>query len=191
MIEAFKSLTSTMIPLDRADVDTDQIIPAEYLKRIERSGFGEFLFKGLRESDPNFVLHDARYSGAKILVAGRNFGSGSSREHAPWALEDYGIRAIIAPSFADIFRNNCVNVGIVCVVLEDDMVRELMDRALADPTFEITVDLEAHEVRAGDDTIPFEIDAHHRHRLLRGLDHIALTLDKAPHIDAFERKRGG
>ncbi len=187
MIEAFKSLTSTILPLDRADVDTDQIIPAEYLKRIERSGFGQFLFKGLRDDDPNFVLNDPVYSDAQILVAGRNFGCGSSREHAPWAIEDHGIRAIIAPSFADIFRNNCVNAGVVCVVLDEEAVGRLIEIGIADHTAEITVDLDAQQVRAGDDTYPFDIDEHHRYRLLRGLDHISLTLEKSDHIDEYER----
>ncbi|MCC7076249.1 MAG: 3-isopropylmalate dehydratase small subunit [Acidimicrobiia bacterium] len=187
-MEAFKSLTSAAIPLDRPDIDTDQIIPAQYMKRIERSGYGRYLFDALRR-DPDFVLNDARYEGAKILVAGRNFGCGSSREHAPWALEDYGIRAIIAPSFADIFRNNCVNVGIVTIVLEEDTVKELIERSTTEPAAEITVDLERCEVRAGDDVWTFEVDAFHRERLLKGLDHIDLTLQYEDAIAAHERRR--
>ncbi len=185
-MEAFKALTSTTIPLDRANVDTDQIIPAEYLKRIERTGFGEFLFKSLRDSDPDFVFNDVRYSGSQILVSGPNFGSGSSREHAPWALEDYGIRAVIAPSFADIFQNNCVNVGIVTVELDADIVAMLIDRAKIDPESEITVDLERCDVIVGDDKYPFEVDGHARQRLLEGLDHVALTLDREHHIANYE-----
>lgn len=187
-IEAFKSLTSAAIPLDRPDIDTDQIIPAQYMKRIERSGYGRYLFDALRR-DPDFVLNDARYDGAKILVAGRNFGCGSSREHAPWALEDYGIRAIIAPSFADIFRNNCVNVGIVTIVLDEEAVKELIERSTTEPAAEITVDLERCEVRAGDDVWTFEVDAFHRERLLKGLDHIDLTLQHEDAIAAHEQHR--
>jgi 3-isopropylmalate/(R)-2-methylmalate dehydratase small subunit len=187
-MEAFKSVSSGAIPLDRADVDTDQIIPAQYMKRVERSGYGRYLFDALR-TDPDFVLNDDRYEGARILLAGRNFGCGSSREHAPWALEDFGIRAIIAPSFADIFRNNCVNVGIVTVALDDEVVGELILRSQADPGAEITVDLERCEVRAGDDVWAFEIDAFSRDRLLRGLDHVGLTLQHEDHITAYEQGR--
>lgn len=188
-IEAFKSLTSAAIPLDRPDVDTDQIIPAQYMKRVERSGYGRYLFDALRR-DPDFVLNDSRYGGAKILLTGRNFGCGSSREHAPWALEDYGIRAIVAPSFADIFRNNCVNVGIVTIVLDEEVVEELMARSAGEPEAEITVDLERCEVRAGDDSWRFEIDSFHRERLLKGLDHVDLTLQHEDAIEAHERRRG-
>lgn len=184
-MEAFKSVTAKAIPLDRADVDTDQIIPAEHLKRVERSGFGRFLFESLR-ADPGFVLNDARHDGAKILVAGPNFGCGSSREHAVWAIEDYGIRAVIAPSFADIFRNNCGNVGVCCVALDEADVRRLMTVAQESPETEITVDLEACEVRCGDDRYPFEFDPSTRERLLRGLDHIGLTLVHEDRIAAYE-----
>lgn len=189
-MEAFKALTSKAIPLDRSDVDTDQIIPAQYMKRVERTGYGQFLFDALRR-DPDFVLNDKRYGGARILLAGRNFGCGSSREHAPWALEDYGIRVIIAPSFADIFRNNCVNVGILTVVLDEAVVSELLSRSVQDPEAEITVDLETCEVRAGDDRWPFDVDEFHRERLLKGQDQIDLTLRHEDRIAAYESRRMG
>lgn len=184
-MEAFKSVTAKAIPLDRADVDTDQIIPAAHLKRVERSGFGRFLFEGLRD-DPAFVLNDHAHDGAGILIAGPNFGCGSSREHAVWAIEDYGIRAVIAPSFADIFRNNCGNVGVCCVVLAEGDVRALMTIAQDSPETEITVDLEALEVRCGDDVFPFDVDPATRDRLLKGLDHIGLTLEHEDRITDFE-----
>lgn len=188
-MEAFKSITAKAIPLDRADVDTDQIIPAVHLKRVERSGFGRFLFESLRE-DPGFVLNDHRHDGAQILVAGPNFGCGSSREHAVWAIEDYGIRAVIAPSFADIFRNNCGNVGVCAVVLDPEDVHRLMTVARESPETEVTVDLEALEVRCGDDTYPFDVDPATRDRLLKGLDHIGLTLEHEARISAYEAARG-
>lgn len=187
-MEAFRALTSKAIPLDRSDVDTDQIIPAQYMKRVERTGYGQFLFDSLRR-EPDFVLNDERYEGARILVAGRNFGCGSSREHAPWALEDYGIRVIIAPSFADIFRNNCVNVGIVTVVLDEAVVSELLSRSTQDPESEITVDLETCEIRAGDDRWTFDLDEFHRERLLKGQDQIGLTLRYEDRIAAYESRR--
>src|SRR5205809_2157834 len=137
--------TGTVLPLDRSDVDTDQIIPAEYLKRIERTGFGPFLFAEWRK-DPGFVLNRPEHAGASILLAGANFGSGSSREHAVWALEDAGFRAVIAPSLADIFRTNCTKVGLVPVQLPADTVRTLMDAVVVDPSVRITVDLEARTV---------------------------------------------
>lgn len=187
-IEAFRALTSKAIPLDRRDVDTDQIIPAQYMKRVERTGYGRYLFEALR-CDPDFVLNDERYAGSQVLVAGANFGCGSSREHAPWALEDYGIRAIIAPSFADIFRGNCVNVGIVTVVLEEDVVRALMDRHRQEPDAEITVDLDEMVVQAGDDTFDFDLDEFDRERLRKGLDSIDVTLRFEDDIARFERRR--
>jgi len=187
-MEAFKSITSKAAPLDRADVDTDQIIPAAHLKRIERSGFGKYLFEGLR-GEAGFTVDDPAHAGARILVAGPNFGCGSSREHAVWALEDYGFRAIIAPSFADIFRNNCGNVGIVCVTLDEADVRRLMALATDEPDTEITVDLQAQEVRVGDDVYPFTVDPATRERLLKGLDHIGLTLEHEDLISAHESRR--
>jgi 3-isopropylmalate/(R)-2-methylmalate dehydratase small subunit len=180
--------TGRAVPLDRSDVDTDQIVPAEYLKRIERTGFGPFLFDSWRR-DPGFILNDPRYEGATILVTGPNFGSGSSREHAVWALEDHGFRAILAPSFADIFRNNCTKVGVLPVQLPEPAIRTLLDAAAADPALEVSVDLEARRVTAPGVDEPFEIDDFTRWRLLEGLDDIGLTLRHVEEIDAFERAR--
>ena len=187
-MEPFRTHTGRAVPLDRADVDTDQIVPAEYLKRIERSGFGPFLFAEWR-TDPDFVLNRPEHRGATILLAGPNFGSGSSREHAVWALEDAGFRAVIAPSFADIFRNNCSKIGVLAVELPAESVRALMDAVLDDPTTEIVVDLEALRVSAPAVDERFEMDPYTRWRLLEGLDDIALTLSHEAAIDAFERSR--
>jgi 3-isopropylmalate/(R)-2-methylmalate dehydratase small subunit len=181
-------VTGTAVALDRADVDTDQIIPAKYLKRVERTGYGEFLFDEWRK-DPSFVLNDERYAGASILLAGPNFGSGSSREHAVWALEDYGFRAVIAPSFADIFRNNCTKIGILPVELPLESVRALMDAVLDDATTEITVDLDARRVTAPSVQETFEIDDYTRWRMMEGLDDIGLTLRHADAIAAYEATR--
>src|SRR5918999_6331023 len=144
-MEPVRKVEGTAVPLDRSDVDTDQIVPARFLKRIERTGFGAFLFAEWRR-DPSFVLNDPRYEGATILLAGANFGSGSSREHAPWALADYGFRAVIAPSFADIFRNNCTKNGLLPVVLEEDEVAEIVRRARGSRGYQLTVDLERRVV---------------------------------------------
>jgi 3-isopropylmalate/(R)-2-methylmalate dehydratase small subunit len=187
-VRPFTTLTGRAVPLDRADVDTDQIIPAEYLKRVERTGFGPFLFDSWR-TDPAFVLNRPEYLGATILVTGPNFGSGSSREHAVWALEDHGFRAIIAPSFADIFRNNCTKVGLLPMVLPEPVVRTLLEAVAADPATEITVDLEARRVRTAGVDAAFEIDDFTRWRLLEGLDDIGLTLRHEDAIAAFERTR--
>jgi 3-isopropylmalate/(R)-2-methylmalate dehydratase small subunit len=189
-MRAFTVHTGRATPLDRSDVDTDQIIPAEYLKRVERSGFGPFLFHSWR-SDPTFVLNQSAYAGSTILVTGPNFGSGSSREHAVWALEDHGFRAIIAPSFADIFRNNCTKVGLLPVELAPDTVRSLMDLVLADPATEITVDLQTRTVSAPGLHAAFGIDDFTRWRLLEGLDDIGLTQRHEDAIDAFEAARPG
>jgi 3-isopropylmalate/(R)-2-methylmalate dehydratase small subunit len=187
-MEPVTRIEGTAVPLDRADVDTDQIIPAQYLKRIERSGFGPFLFDEWRK-DPDFVLNDPRFEGASILIAGANFGSGSSREHAPWALEDYGFRAIIAPSFADIFQNNCTKIGLLPVELRDESVRALLDAVLDDPATLIEVDLASLAVRArGIDEI-FDMEEYTRWRLMQGLDDVGLTLRSAQAIDAFEAGR--
>jgi 3-isopropylmalate/(R)-2-methylmalate dehydratase small subunit len=188
-MRAFTSHTGRAVPLDRADVDTDQIIPAEYLKRVERTGFGPFLFDSWRK-DPDFVLNRPEHRGATILVTGPNFGSGSSREHAVWALEDHGFRAIVAASFADIFRNNCTKVGLLPVVLTPERTRELLDAVTADPSLEITVDLQAQRVTGGGVDEGFEIDAFTRWRLLEGLDDVGLTLRHADEIAAFELSRG-
>jgi 3-isopropylmalate/(R)-2-methylmalate dehydratase small subunit len=187
-MNAFTKHTGRAVPLDRSDVDTDQIIPAQYLKRIERTGFGAFLFESWSK-EPDFVLNDPRFAGATILLAGANFGSGSSREHAVWALEDYGFRAVISPRFADIFRNNCTKVGVLPVELPTESVRALMDAVLDDPATEITVDLEAMRVSAPSVQESFEIDPFTRHRLLEGLDDVGLTLLHEDEITRFESTR--
>jgi 3-isopropylmalate/(R)-2-methylmalate dehydratase small subunit len=187
-MRAFTTHTGGALPLDRADVDTDQIIPAEYLKRVERTGFGPFLFDSWRK-DPAFVLNRPEYGDATILVTGPNFGSGSSREHAVWALEDHGFRAVLAPSFADIFRNNCTKVGLLPVALPEPTIRTLLDAIVADPSLELTVDLERRRVTGGGVDSAFEIDDFTRWRLLEGLDDIGLTLRHADEIEAFERAR--
>lgn len=186
----FRVHTGRAAVLDRADVDTDQIVPAEYLKRIERTGFGPFLFAEWR-TDPDFVLNRPEADGASILVTGPNFGCGSSREHAVWALEDHGFRAIIAPSFADIFRTNCTKVGLLPVALPTETVRSLMDAVEADPALQVTVDLEAREVQAGSIRAAFEIDDFTRWRLLEGLDDIGLTLRHEDAISSYEATRPG
>jgi 3-isopropylmalate/(R)-2-methylmalate dehydratase small subunit len=187
-VEPIGRIEGTAVPLDRADVDTDQIIPAQYLKRVERTGFGPFLFDEWRK-DPDFVLNDPRYDGATILITGPNFGSGSSREHAPWALEDYGFQAVVAPSFADIFRNNCAKIGLLTVELRDESVRALMDAVLDDPTTRIVIDLQELTVRAPGIDEVFDMEPFTRWRLLEGLDDIGLTLRHADAIDAFEARR--
>ena len=181
--------------LDRPNVDTDQIIPKQFLKRVERTGFGEFLFYDWRfradgQADPSFPLNEPRYRGASILIAGKNFGCGSSREHAPWALADYGFRAIIASSFADIFRNNCMKNGLLPVVLSDAEVGRLMNRARARDGYEITVDLDARLVRdSAGFSAGFDIDDFQRDCLLNGLDDIGLTLQHEAEIAAYENNR--
>jgi 3-isopropylmalate/(R)-2-methylmalate dehydratase small subunit len=177
-----------MAPLDRADVDTDQIIPKQFLKRTERTGYGPFLFYDWR-ANGDFVLDRPEYAGASILLAGANFGCGSSREHAPWALRDAGFRAIVAPSFADIFRGNCHKTGLLPVALPESQVRHLMDLASEDPSASITVDLEAQEVRGDGFAYRFEIDPFARECLLNGLDEIALVERHLSDIDAFETQR--
>jgi 3-isopropylmalate/(R)-2-methylmalate dehydratase small subunit len=187
-MRAISVIEGTAVPLDRSDVDTDQIIPAQYLKRIERTGFGPFLFDEWRK-DPDFVLNDPRYDGASILIAGANFGSGSSREHAPWAIEDYGFEAVIAPSFADIFRNNCFKIGLLPVELRAESVRALMDAVLDDPTTRIVVDLPNRVVRAPGLDETFDIDEFTHWRLTEGLDDIGLSLRNEDEISAFEARR--
>jgi 3-isopropylmalate/(R)-2-methylmalate dehydratase small subunit len=182
-----------MAPLPRANVDTDQIIPKQFLKRVERSGFGPFLFwdwaqDAEGELDPEFILNRPEYRRAVVLVSGPNFGSGSSREHAPWAIEDRGFRAIIAPSFADIFRGNACNVGLLPVALSDSEVATLTQIA-NDPANSVTIDLPAQTVTAAEFTASFEIDPAVKHRLMNGLDHIALTLEHEREIEAYEATR--
>jgi 3-isopropylmalate/(R)-2-methylmalate dehydratase small subunit len=187
-MEAVRRIRGKVMPLNRADVDTDQIIPAKYLKRIERSGFGQFAFEEWRK-DPSFVTNDHRYDGASILVTGPNFGCGSSREHAPWALQDMGLKAIIAPSFADIFRNNCAKIGLLTVVLPQSDINQLVARAEDAPGFDAEVDLESQTVRFGSEVRQFEIDPFVKHCLLDGLDDISLTLQRADAIATFEEHR--
>ena len=189
-MEAVRRVEGRAVPLDRSDVDTDQIVPARFLKRIERTGFGEFLFAEWRQ-DPGFVLNDERYDGATILLAGANFGSGSSREHAPWALEDYGFRAVIAPSFADIFRNNCCKIGLLPVELPQESVQALMDAVLDDPSTMIVVDLEALAVTAPTVQESFAFEDFRRWCLLEGYDDVDLTLRHVDEISAYEASRPG
>ena len=179
--------TGRIAPLDRANVDTDQIIPKQFLKRIERTGFGPFLFHDWRK-DPDFVLNRPEHAGAKFLVTGPNFGCGSSREHAPWALEDAGFRAIIAPSFADIFKQNCLKIGVIPVQLAPGEVDRLLALAAAKPSLEITVDLAEQTVTAEGFEASFEVDSFSRVNILEGLDEIALTIRNAD-ISTFERGR--
>ena len=176
------------VPLDRPDVDTDQIVAASALKRIERSGFGRYLFADWRK-DPSFVMNDPRFEGATILLSGPNFGCGSSREHAVWALEEAGFRTVIAPSFADIFRSNCTKVGLLSVQLPGETVDALMDAVRTEPGTELTVDLVAKVVTGGGVEAPFNIDGFTRSRLLEGLDDIGLTLGHEAEIEAYERTR--
>ncbi len=186
-------VTGTMVPLPQADIDTDQIIPKQFLTRIERTGYGDFLFhdwatteEGTPSSD--FFVNDPQRAGAKVLVAGRNFGCGSSREHAVWAIQDWGFDAVIAPSFGDIFRNNCVNVGLLTVELPDDQVALIQDIA-QDPNATIRVDLEQQVVEAADYVFEFGIDPDVKERLLQGLDPIGLTLQEEAAIAAYESRR--
>ena len=192
-MEPVRTITGTAMPLPRANVDTDQIIPKQFLKRVERSGFGEFLFYDWArdeegELDPHFVLNKPEYAEAVVLVAGPNFGSGSSREHAPWAIEDWGFKAVVAPSFADIFYNNCTKIGLVPVILTDDEVAKLIEIA-EDPSKAVTVDLETQTVTADGFEATFPIDEFTKHCLLNGLDGIALTLQHVSDIDTFEGSR--
>ena len=188
-MQRFHKHTGLVAPLDRANVDTDQIIPKQFLKRIERTGFGQFLFYDWRAS-PSFVLNEPRYQGASILVAGKNFGCGSSREHAPWALGEFGFRAIIAPSFADIFANNCTKNGVLPVVLTDERVAEIMRRAESVEGYELTVDLEACVVRDESGLrASFYVDEFRRYCLLNGLDDIGLTLRHESSISEYESSR--
>jgi 3-isopropylmalate/(R)-2-methylmalate dehydratase small subunit len=183
-----KRVLGKALPLGYSDVDTDQIVPSDALKRIERTGFGQFLFSEWRE-DPDFVLNRPEHEGAVVLLAGENFGSGSSREHAPWALQDYGFGAIIAPSFADIFKNNCAKIGLLAVELPEETVEKLLEAVKSDPEAEITVDLEERTVTGPGVEANFEIDDFTRHRLLNGLDDIGLTLTHEDELEAFERSR--
>jgi 3-isopropylmalate/(R)-2-methylmalate dehydratase small subunit len=187
-VEPFTTHTGRAVPLRRSNVDTDQIIPSDYLKRVTRTGFADGLFAAWR-SNPGFVLDDPAYAGATVLVAGPDFGTGSSREHAVWALQDHGFRAVISPRFADIFRGNALKNGLLPVVLTADEVDSLMAAIEADPALDVTVDLAAREVRAGELRASFDLDEHTRWRLMEGLDDIALTLRNDDEIAVFESRR--
>jgi 3-isopropylmalate/(R)-2-methylmalate dehydratase small subunit len=195
-MDPFTHHTGLVAPLDRVDVDTDQIIPKQFLKSIARTGFEQGLFFDWRvlpngSPNPDFVLNKPQYAGASVLVSGRNFGSGSSREHAPWALQQYGFRTVIASSFGDIFRFNCYQNGLLPVQLPENIVRQLLDRAEREPGYRLTIDLEQQTVADARDTLAsFDIDPAVKHRLLNGLDDIGLTLKNAQaDIDAFEQRR--
>ena len=195
-MNAFRKHTGLVAPLDRANVDTDQIIPKQFLKRIERTGFGEFLFYDWRylpdgQPNPSFVLNEPRYKGASILVADKNFGCGSSREHAPWALGEFGFRAIIAPSFADIFANNCFKNGMLPITLTADQVQGIMRRAQQQEGYELTVDLERQTIEDSQGlSILFVVGEFQRYCLLEGLDDIGLTLRHEDAIRAYEVSHG-
>ena len=195
-MEPFVKLEGVVAPLDAVNVDTDMIIPAVYLKSIERTGFGKNLFDRYRYNEdgsenPDFMLNQDAYRNAKILVSGPNFGCGSSREHAPWALDDYGIRCVIAPSFADIFFNNCFKNGLLPLILPEEDVRRIIDRSKDNPGFQLTVDLEAQQVRDAEEEIvvDFEVEEFRRYCLLNGLDDIGLTLQHEDAISAFEARQ--
>ncbi|MGC8462333.1 MAG: 3-isopropylmalate dehydratase small subunit [Acidimicrobiales bacterium] len=183
-------ITGRAVPLDRSDVDTDQIIPSDWLKRVERTGFGAGLFGEWRD-DRSFVLNDQRFAGAVVLVAGPNFGTGSSREHAVWALQDYGFTAVVSPRFGDIFRNNCTKAGLVPVQVDAEIGRRLLDEIAADPSLEVTVDVERGtlEVPAAGIVTTFPLDEFTRQRLLNGWDDIGLTLRYEDEITRFEAAR--
>jgi 3-isopropylmalate/(R)-2-methylmalate dehydratase small subunit len=188
-MDAFTTHTGTAAPLRRSNVDTDQIIPAEYLKRITRTGFEDGLFSAWRRNEPDFVLNQPQFAGASILVAGPDFGTGSSREHAVWALLDGGFRAVISSRFGDIFRNNSTKAGLLTVLLPQDEVEALWNAVEEDPSLQLTVDLQAKEVRYGAVTLTFEIDDYTRWRLLEGLDDVGLTERHLEEIEAFETRR--
>jgi 3-isopropylmalate/(R)-2-methylmalate dehydratase small subunit len=203
-MKKFTELTGLVAPLDRANVDTDMIIPKQFLKSIKRTGFGQNLFDELRYLDEGqadqsaegrplnteFVLNQARYQGASILLARQNFGCGSSREHAPWALDDYGFRCVIAPSFADIFFNNCFKNGLLPIVLDEEVVDQLFEETFANEGYQLIVDLSAQTVTTpSGKCIPFEVDNFRKHCLLNGLDEIGVTLESKADIEAYEIKR--
>jgi 3-isopropylmalate/(R)-2-methylmalate dehydratase small subunit len=188
-MEKFTVHTGRMVPLRRSDVDTDQIIPAVWLKQVSRTGFGQGLFSAWRSKDPGFVLNREEYAGATVLVAGPDFGTGSSREHAVWALQDYGFAVVLSPRFGDIFRGNSLKAGLLTVLLPEEVISDLWARAEKDPAAEVTVDLEKREVSYDGATVPFELDDFTRWRLLNGLDDIGLTLTHTDDVDAYEATR--
>lgn len=187
-MEKITTHTGTALPLRRSNVDTDQIIPAVYLKRVTRTGFEDGLF-GAWRNDPAFILNRPEYAGVSVLVAGPDFGTGSSREHAVWALMDYGFKVVLSSRFADIFRGNSGKAGLLAAQVEQDVVEKLWDMVEADPTTQVTVDLEAREVRAGELVASFQIDDYTRWRLLEGLDDIGITLSHEDDIATYEAKR--
>ena len=194
-MEKFTKINAIVAPLDRENVDTDQIIPKQFLKRIERNGFGEFAFfdwRYLEDGTPNpdFILNQNKYKNAEILVSGRNFGSGSSREHAPWALKEMGFSVIIAPSFADIFKNNCMQNGLLPVVLDQQYVELIMARSIRNNSYKLSVDLETQTVNDDQDlSLKFDIDPFRKNSLIKGLDDVGITLTMSNDIDEFENKR--
>jgi 3-isopropylmalate/(R)-2-methylmalate dehydratase small subunit len=191
-MRAVREIIARGVPLDRSDVDTDQIIPSDWLKRVERTGFGEGLFSEWRERS-DFVLNQDRFREGQVLVAGPNFGTGSSREHAVWALEDYGFQAVISSRFADIFRNNCFKIGLVPVELPQDVVARIMRAVEDDPSLEIVIDVVDRRVAvpAIDLDEPFDLDDHTQHRLMHGLDDIGITLQRDDEIARYEARRAG
>ncbi len=195
-MEPFDKMTGAVLPMNRVNVDTDQIIPKQFLKRVERTGFGEFLFFNWRYDDDgsvnqDFILNKPGYEDVEIIVAGRNFGSGSSREHAPWALGQYGFRVVIAPSFADIFHSNCFQNGLLPIVLPEETVQRILENAENEPGYRLNVDLEAERVWDDNEEVvaEFSIEPFRRHCLLNGLDDIGLTLENNDEITEFESRR--
>ena len=195
-MDPFNKMNGVVLPMNRVNVDTDQIIPKQFLKRVERTGFGEFLFFNWRFNEdgspnPDFILNKQGYENAEIIVAGRNFGSGSSREHAPWALGQYGFKVVIAPSFADIFHNNCFQNGLLPVVLPEETVQQIIENAEHDPGYRLNVDLEAERVWDDNEDVAadFSVEPFRRYCLLNGLDDIGLTLEAEDDISAFESSR--
>ena len=196
-MEPFVRVHGGVVPMNRVNVDTDQIIPKQFLKRVERDGFGQFLFNDWRynadgSDNPEFILNKPGYEGADILVAGRNFGCGSSREHAPWALGGYGFRCVIAPSFADIFNGNCFQNGILPVILPEETVQQIIEKAEKDPGYKLHVDLEAQRVWDDSEEVvaTFDLEPFRRYSLLNGLDDIGLTMEREDDISKFESQRG-
>ena len=187
-MKAVRRITGRGVPLPRRDIDTDQIIPSRYLKRIERTGFGEGLFAEWR-ADPAFVLNDPRYAGAQILITGANFGCGSSREHAAWALEDHGFRAVVAERFADIFRGNALKIGLLPIELPAETIEALVTAVTTDPAISIDIDVAKRTLRCGRIAVSFPLDDHATERLLQGLDDIAITLRSVDEIAIFESRR--
>ena len=195
-MEPIRVIQGNVAPLDRVNVDTDQIIPKQFLKRVERTGFGEFLFYDWRyledgSENPDFILNQTPYRDASILVSGRNFGSGSSREHAPWALQDFGIKCILAPSFADIFYNNCFQNGVLPIVLPEEVVKQIISNSELDGNYTLSIDLESQKIWDSNEEVvlDFDIEPFRRHCLLNGLDDIGLTLEEEDSINSFESNR--